>query len=355
MMCIGVAVAVFFWAMGSTGFDGDHSVPAWLPVVGIFSFMVGLARVLGWFSERKPQSSEALWRSPMSEGELIRRAAGGTPPAFAALVHLYQSRLRGFLRRMTRGEHALADDLAQETFLEAYRKIGSYRGEGSFSGWLYAIAWSRYLMAARRRKLEPLETWRTPRSRPHPETARRAAPRSEKAMSRLAPAERAALTVCFALTNTLVFLPMAGKLDIRAKEEYQRRELVIEGIAAIQLGEKPQIIKERLEGLPRAGPAQGHPVVSDADPRGTSEETGGHGHTASWLVSLLRHDLPCFRHVLPDDDDVLDEQSAQACPRPESGCSRAAAVWRNALAFPTECMVDIAQLSVFSPERCARS
>lgn len=52
-----------------------------------------------------------------------------------------------------------------------------------------------------------------------------------------------------AFLANLVFLPMAGKLDIRAKEEYQRRELVIEGIAAIQSGEKPQLIKERLKGF----------------------------------------------------------------------------------------------------------
>jgi len=52
-----------------------------------------------------------------------------------------------------------------------------------------------------------------------------------------------------AFLANLVFLPMAGKCDIRAKEEYQRRELVIEGIAAIQSGEKPQLIKERLKGF----------------------------------------------------------------------------------------------------------
>jgi hypothetical protein len=53
MMCIGVALAVFFWAMGGGGnlFDGDH-MPNWLPVIGIFPFMVGLARVLGGLFER---------------------------------------------------------------------------------------------------------------------------------------------------------------------------------------------------------------------------------------------------------------------------------------------------------------
>lgn len=54
LMCVGVALAVFLWALGSNGFGGNEGVPGWLPVVGIFPFMVGLARLLGWFTERKP-------------------------------------------------------------------------------------------------------------------------------------------------------------------------------------------------------------------------------------------------------------------------------------------------------------
>jgi len=136
----------------------------------------------------------------MSEGDLGRRAAAGDDGAFAALVRLHQSKLRGFLRRMTRGDHALADDLAQDTFLEAHRKIATYRGDGSFAGWLYAIAYSRYLMTARRRKLELLEDTdsRAP-DVPEPETASAIRLDLEKAMTRLSAPERGALTLCFAL------------------------------------------------------------------------------------------------------------------------------------------------------------
>jgi RNA polymerase sigma-70 factor (ECF subfamily) len=136
----------------------------------------------------------------MSEGDQARRAAAGDANAFAALVRLHQSRLRGFLRRMTRGDHALADDLAQETFLEAHRKIASWRDEGSFASWLYAIAYSRYLMEARRRKLEPLEDADVPS--PSPESASALRLDLERAMARLSPGERAALTLCFALELT---------------------------------------------------------------------------------------------------------------------------------------------------------
>ncbi len=136
----------------------------------------------------------------MSESEwLAREAAAGDAAAFGVLVRQHQSKLRGFLLRMTRGNHALADDLAQETFLEAFRKIDQF-GTGSFFGWLCAIAYSRYLMEARKRKLESLdEADNMPDDAPEAETASLVRVDLERAMARLAPAQRAALTLCFAL------------------------------------------------------------------------------------------------------------------------------------------------------------
>jgi len=124
-------------------------------------------------------------------------AARGDAAAFAMLVREHQGRLRGFLRRMTRGDAALADDLAQEAFLEAWRKVATFRGDGTFAGWLYAIAYSRYLMEARKRKLEPLGD--TDELAIESEPARNAKLDLEKALARIHPAERAALTLCYAL------------------------------------------------------------------------------------------------------------------------------------------------------------
>ncbi len=136
----------------------------------------------------------------MSESELLaREAAAGDAAAFGVLVRRHQSKLRGFLLRMTRGNHALADDLAQETFLEAFRKIAQF-GTGSFFGWLCAIAYSRYLMEARKYKLERLdEANEIADDAPEPETASLARLDIEKTMARLVPAQRAALTLCFSL------------------------------------------------------------------------------------------------------------------------------------------------------------
>ena len=52
-----------------------------------------------------------------------------------------------------------------------------------------------------------------------------------------------------AFCANMVFLPMAGKLDVRAKEEHLLRELMIEAIVAIQSGEKPAVIKSKLVGF----------------------------------------------------------------------------------------------------------
>lgn len=136
----------------------------------------------------------------MSQSEwLARQAAAGDAAAFGVLVRSHQSGLRGFLLRLTKGNGALADDLAQETFLEAWRKIAQF-ATGTFFGWLCAIAWSRFLMEARKRKLEPLdETFDAPDDAPEPERASAVRLDLETAMAQLSPAQRVALTLCFAL------------------------------------------------------------------------------------------------------------------------------------------------------------
>jgi len=133
--------------------------------------------------------------------ELAKLAASGDTDAFASLVRLHQSKLRGFLRRLTRGDAALADDLAQDAFLLAHRKIRQFRGEGTFSSWLLGIGWSCFLMVRRKRKEEALETL------PEQGDASLASEVGtrvdlERAMARLMPEERAALTLCYALGHS---------------------------------------------------------------------------------------------------------------------------------------------------------
>ena len=72
--------------------------------------------------------------------------------AFAELIKRHQSAVRGLLRQLTRTDLALADDLAQDAFVRAYKNIRSFRGEAKFSTWLYRIAYNCFREDARRRK-----------------------------------------------------------------------------------------------------------------------------------------------------------------------------------------------------------
>jgi len=51
------------------------------------------------------------------------------------------------------------------------------------------------------------------------------------------------------MSANMVFIPLAGKLEMVAKHDALLRSLMIEGIVAIQSGEKPQLIKEKLKGF----------------------------------------------------------------------------------------------------------
>lgn len=71
--------------------------------------------------------------------------------AFGELVRRHQTVVRGMLARMT-NNRALAEDLAQDAFIRAFEKIESFRGQGSFRGWLCRIAYTEFLQARRKRK-----------------------------------------------------------------------------------------------------------------------------------------------------------------------------------------------------------
>jgi len=70
--------------------------------------------------------------------------------AFALLVSRHQGAVRALLRRLAGGDVASADELAQETFLRAYQKLDSFRGEARFRTWLIRIATNVFLEQRRR-------------------------------------------------------------------------------------------------------------------------------------------------------------------------------------------------------------
>ena len=89
----------------------------------------------------------------LTDADLVARVlVDDDQHAFGELVRRHQSSVRGLLRQLTRNDLALADDLAQEAFIRAYKNIRSFRGEARFSTWLYRIAYNCFREDARRKK-----------------------------------------------------------------------------------------------------------------------------------------------------------------------------------------------------------
>jgi RNA polymerase sigma-70 factor, ECF subfamily len=77
--------------------------------------------------------------SPDSDAALVTRAQQGDVPAFEMLVVKYQRRIERLIGRFVR-DIDLVPDVAQETFIRAYRALPNFRGESQFYTWLYRIA-----------------------------------------------------------------------------------------------------------------------------------------------------------------------------------------------------------------------
>ncbi|MEO0369003.1 MAG: sigma-70 family RNA polymerase sigma factor [Pseudomonadota bacterium] len=74
--------------------------------------------------------------------------------AFAELVNRHQSKLRYSLRQLCNYDEALADDLAQETFIKAFKQLHNFRKQSKFSSWLYRIGYNTFLEHVRKKKLD---------------------------------------------------------------------------------------------------------------------------------------------------------------------------------------------------------
>ena len=79
---------------------------------------------------------------------LVAAAQGGSAEAFSRLVERHQQAVRAFLRRAC-GNWAQADDLAQETFLAAWTRIGRLNAGASVRAWLCGIGYNKHLSAIR--------------------------------------------------------------------------------------------------------------------------------------------------------------------------------------------------------------
>jgi RNA polymerase sigma-70 factor (ECF subfamily) len=85
------------------------------------------------------------------EPALVRAAASGDVVAFERIVRTYQQHVWRFLRRLL-ADDALAEDVAQETFLRVHRRLGTFAFESKFSTWVFQIARNAGIDELRRRE-----------------------------------------------------------------------------------------------------------------------------------------------------------------------------------------------------------
>lgn len=135
-----------------------------------------------------------------AEVTLVGLAIGGDDSAYGELVRRRHSHVRSLLRRLC-GNPALADDLAQQSFLQAWRRVRTLRSPAAFTGWLRRIAVNTWLQHVRARAdwtVDPLpaeaaEDARTPAH--EPTIAERLD--LDRALARLAPDVRLCIVLAY--------------------------------------------------------------------------------------------------------------------------------------------------------------
>jgi RNA polymerase sigma-70 factor (ECF subfamily) len=91
----------------------------------------------------------------LTESEIIRRVLDGETHVFAVLVSQYQRKALSLAERMMQDSEE-ARDLVQDAFVKAYRSLGSFNQDSTFSTWFYRIVYTTCLNALDKRKRTPV-------------------------------------------------------------------------------------------------------------------------------------------------------------------------------------------------------
>lgn len=165
--------------------------------------------------------------STIEEKDWLKKAAKGDSAAFEQLVLKYQTQVYNLCFRVM-GNAEDAADMAQETFLKAWRNLESFHGEAAFSTWLYRLASNAcmdQLRSMRRRPVQSLtvtdtegeeQTIDVPDSAPSPEDNlinKEERELLQKAMGALDPQERQILTL--RVVNDLSYTEISEVLDLK--------------------------------------------------------------------------------------------------------------------------------------------
>jgi RNA polymerase sigma-70 factor, ECF subfamily len=113
-----------------------------------------LLRVRQPGQQSAPSNEATVHRTASADSaslDLVARCQAGDVDAFAELYARYSSRIFTLTARMS-GSQQTGEDLLQEIFLQAYRKIGSFKGDAALGTWLYRLALNHCLDFVRSRQ-----------------------------------------------------------------------------------------------------------------------------------------------------------------------------------------------------------
>jgi len=109
--------------------------------------MGGIAAVASW-------KADATYHD--EDSDLVDSAREGDSIAFEKLYRRHRDRIYALLWRLSGGDSALAEDLLQESFVRAWQKLGSFRGESRFGTWLHRLS-ANVGLSDRRTRLRRVE------------------------------------------------------------------------------------------------------------------------------------------------------------------------------------------------------
>jgi RNA polymerase sigma-70 factor (ECF subfamily) len=158
----------------------------------------------------------------VTEARLVAQALTGAQPAFEQIVGRYQRPVINFIARVT-GDRAGAEDLAQETFVKAFRSLATFDTTRRFSSWLFRIAHNTAVDALRRPRPQtvpldrradadgPIGDPRAP-ARPDPVEQRDLGRALEAALDRIRPEYRAAIVLRY--QESLAYEEIAAVMNV---------------------------------------------------------------------------------------------------------------------------------------------
>lgn len=138
----------------------------------------------------------AVVARPGTDSDLVAAVLGGDQSAFTELVRRHDERLRGLAYKMLGDRHRM-EDAMQESYVRAYRSLGTFRRDAELGTWLYRIVYNTCIDEHRRARRRPVPvdtgqpSWDAPAGRPGPERVVGAADSAMRALARLPEDQRA--------------------------------------------------------------------------------------------------------------------------------------------------------------------